>query len=91
MPGVEMVMVAVEGVPETTSVVPSCTPSSVKLMVPVGAAAPVAGGVMVADNWSVPPAEGVVVAGVRTTAGVLLETVRATVEAVDGLKLVSPA
>ena len=78
-----MVMVAVAGEPPTTSAVPTALPSSVKFTVPVAGVPPEEGGLMEAVICSVLPAEGVCVAGVSSTVGVLLETLRDTAVAVE--------
>ncbi|HUW12154.1 MAG TPA: hypothetical protein VM537_20680 [Anaerolineae bacterium] len=77
-----MVRVAVDGEPAVTSAVPTATPSTVKLTVPLGEVPPELGGLMEADNCTVPPTPGLSVDGETTTVGVLLETLMVTEVAV---------
>jgi hypothetical protein len=76
-------MLAVEGDPDTTVPVPMATPSSMKVTFPVAAVALVLGAVMEADTPNVLPAVGTRVAGVTTTVGAVLATLRVTAEAVE--------
>lgn len=76
-------MLAVEGDPDTTVPVPMAVPSSMKVTVPVAAVALVLGAVMEAETPRVAPAVGTSVAGVTTTAGAVLATVRVIAGAVE--------